>query len=1288
MATSKNRDVELGLTVTTAGSEDIKRLKDEVQALAKQGGDAAPEFNKLADELDRLGQQATALEAFDRIGRDIEAMTLGMDTAEKATADLSKQLAAVTKTADETRKTFSELQAEQKAASQAVTDARLKLKEYKISADAAAASDDVRKATLRELSAAIVTAQRAEFEKKAALDAAKVSAKAAADEESRLEKAYNRSASEARALVTELSKKEQAQRDQLKSMRELGIETENLRAVDESLLSAMNAVQVETKEIIAAQNKAADAARRMADEEARLAIEAKGAAQSYVNFWVDALNKREQAEKEAAAATKAAADEAKRSADAIKNALGTVGVKSAEELRLEIQQVRDSLALLGNSGTLTGRELDAAMNVGQRRIKELERQIREATGQLTLMDKAAGLLKTTVGQFAAFISLTEIIQRLGQGFFTAAKQIEGLRLALGQIYGSASIAGQQIDVLRQAANRAGVSVGSISDAFIKFSASTNAANIPLEQTNALFGAVTKAAGVLGLSGDKVNHVLDALSQIAAKGVVSMEELRQQLGDSLPGALSLAAKGLGITEAQLIKLVESGGLLANDLFPALTKSLQTLGGEVNTLNAAWERLKNATVLTFQAIGDAGVITILTGALKAVKAAIDIFGLGLVTLVETIRLAFEGAGTFIGVLVGSGSVSEALKAAGEKTDEATQRLIAYRNGLFGAGDQADAYRQQLNNVTKGTAEQEAALVKTTSAIQAQTQASITQAVATDAAARQATLAGQSWVQLAIALETLRKENENGIIVSEKLAKAKETEGKSSVELAKITGDETVAREASSKAANDNAAALQTVATVRERDLAQQIAYRDALIEEAKRLGDSTGARTQAINTINQRISALTAETERSRQAADEARNNAIAIALESSAINDNSANLAAFTQVRAQARAELEATIEAQKRGVLTQDDVKRATEQLAVAENLYRDALRDTTTAANNRITALQASYNVTQAHLELDRAQIERSIDLAKQLGNEYGVRQGNIKLKELDIKVAKAKVEATKAEADATIAKAQADMAELEATGQLTSAKKAEIDARIANARAKQLEASAGAERVKILEDELKRLKLYGDEGYDAGRKIKKAMDDARGSVEGVGKAASDAAGNFRDMASAAQSSYNRYARPGDPGNQAIDDAERAKRLEGNTGWVDNSGMFAIEEKLNKGTLGAGDVALAKTVLSVIEQNARLSASGSPGLKSLDGITDDAKWNAIGARLRDWLAVNGAIDGAKSAQTGTTATPTAQAGNSVRTIKVQMGNTTTSVNVASAADGAALESIIERLTAAKGTAV
>ncbi|NVM90837.1 tape measure domain-containing protein [Variovorax sp. SG517] len=51
MATNK-RDVELGIKVTTDGSQGVKDLQAQVRDLAKAGGEAAPQFERLADDME------------------------------------------------------------------------------------------------------------------------------------------------------------------------------------------------------------------------------------------------------------------------------------------------------------------------------------------------------------------------------------------------------------------------------------------------------------------------------------------------------------------------------------------------------------------------------------------------------------------------------------------------------------------------------------------------------------------------------------------------------------------------------------------------------------------------------------------------------------------------------------------------------------------------------------------------------------------------------------------------------------------------------------------------------------------------------------------------------------------------------------------------------------------------------------------------------------------------------------------------------------------------------------
>ena len=66
MATT-SRDVTLTLAVETLGADGVKQLQTAFANLAKEGGNAGPEFKQLADQIARLGEQNDALNAFKQL---------------------------------------------------------------------------------------------------------------------------------------------------------------------------------------------------------------------------------------------------------------------------------------------------------------------------------------------------------------------------------------------------------------------------------------------------------------------------------------------------------------------------------------------------------------------------------------------------------------------------------------------------------------------------------------------------------------------------------------------------------------------------------------------------------------------------------------------------------------------------------------------------------------------------------------------------------------------------------------------------------------------------------------------------------------------------------------------------------------------------------------------------------------------------------------------------------------------------------------------------------------------
>lgn len=207
-------------------------------------------------------------------------------------------------------------------------------------------------------------------------------------------------------------------------------------------------------------------------------------------------------------------------------------------------------------------------------------------------DQLNSLKQQVIGAFA----VTSIVAFGKEAVATAAK-IESIGNSLKFITGSSANAEKTMTYLRELSNRLGLEFESTAQAFKLFAGATTQAGMTLGQTKSIFESVSKAVTTMGLSADDANGVFLALSQIMSKGKVSAEELRGQIGERIPGAFSIAAKSIGVTEQQLNKMLEQGQILSKDFLPKFAKQLETdLGGgaerAANSTQAALNRLKNS------------------------------------------------------------------------------------------------------------------------------------------------------------------------------------------------------------------------------------------------------------------------------------------------------------------------------------------------------------------------------------------------------------------------------------------------------------------------------------------------------------------------------------------------------------------------------------------------------------------------------------------------------------------------------------------------------------------------
>jgi rare lipoprotein A len=186
---------------------------------------------------------------------------------------------------------------------------------------------------------------------------------------------------------------------------------------------------------------------------------------------------------------------------------------------------------------------------------------------------------------------------------------------------------ESLSFVRTEANRLSLSIDVAQKSFVSLAASAKGTSLAGKETKELFSAVSEAARVYGLSNEQYEGSVLALSQIISKGTVSSEELRGQLAERLPGALQIAARAIGVTVAQLQKLLETGQLTADVFLPRFAQQLRTelaggVEGASNTSQASLSKLQNKLLGLQESLGKAVEPAVLAG-LSFASATLESF-----------------------------------------------------------------------------------------------------------------------------------------------------------------------------------------------------------------------------------------------------------------------------------------------------------------------------------------------------------------------------------------------------------------------------------------------------------------------------------------------------------------------------------------------------------------------------------------------------------------------------------------------------------------------------------------
>jgi tape measure domain-containing protein len=190
-----------------------------------------------------------------------------------------------------------------------------------------------------------------------------------------------------------------------------------------------------------------------------------------------------------------------------------------------------------------GRAMGGINLPGVGTIRELGSEFAFATKQVLLFGQAYKMLSFLQG----------FPGQVGQ----AVAELQSFKNTLSAISPTAEEARLSNELILGLVERYNIPLESARQGFVKLYASMEPAGFSGKEISDLFTGVSKASATLGLSADKVDRVTYAFAQMASKGQIMSEEVTGQLGDTIPGALSIMAEAAGMGLAEFKKAMEDG-----------------------------------------------------------------------------------------------------------------------------------------------------------------------------------------------------------------------------------------------------------------------------------------------------------------------------------------------------------------------------------------------------------------------------------------------------------------------------------------------------------------------------------------------------------------------------------------------------------------------------------------------------------------------------------------------------------------------------------------------------------
>lgn len=313
-----------------------------------------------------------------------------------------------------------------------------------------------------------------------------------------------------------------------------------------------------------------------------------------------------------------------------------------------------------------------------------------------------------LGMATAFIGIQSAV-KLANDSLEAYRSKLAIQTRLSVLVGNdAKAIGNEWNYLQGQADRLGFGFEQMAMSYSKFAIAAKMSGATLQEARFIFEGFAEAARASKMSTEDFDGSLKAVEQMLSKGSIQAEELRQQLGDRLPGAFQLAARAANLSVAEFTKAM-ANGQISSDFVINIARELKTvykdiLPTAVDTMVAAEGRLQTAYYNFRLSIAESGLVEAysqfvakLTNVLKGDQGAalagqlsslfssvVDLLGFiaDHADVAKTALLAMVGVQVlmqFSGLVMAIGNIATALKTLYSVIATATLAMVNFRTTL---------------------------------------------------------------------------------------------------------------------------------------------------------------------------------------------------------------------------------------------------------------------------------------------------------------------------------------------------------------------------------------------------------------------------------------------------------------------------------------------------------------------------------------------------------------------------------------------------------------------------------